>query len=206
MERRCGPPPDRYRLGCAAPRGPKGVLYLCRPMASNSTLQRPTAQRRRRRRRNPQVCGGERGQPNWITGALGPGRRGVHARGSAEPALPCSSPNRLQAKYDVVSQTHHEAISFALKRDAEAVEADRAHVAGRGPWPSRAPAAPSPGAPAPPAPTLGAASSVSTAFGVRARPWAGTCSERQPRRTRSARAAPAARSRSPRGRRTLRGR
>lgn len=98
MQRRCGPPPDRYRLGCAAPRGPKGVLYLCRPMASNSTLQRPTAQRRRRRRRNPQVCGGERGQPNWITGALGPGRRGVHARGSAEPALPCSSPNRLQRK------------------------------------------------------------------------------------------------------------
>jgi hypothetical protein len=104
VQRRCGPPPDRYRLGCAAPRGPKGVLYLCRPMASNSTLQRPTAQRRRRRRRNPQVCGGERGQPNWITGALGPGRRGVHARGSAEPALPCSSPNRLQAKY-VVSQS-----------------------------------------------------------------------------------------------------
>ena len=104
MQRRCGPPPDRYRLGCAAPRGPKGVLYLCRPMASNSTLQRPTAQRRRRRRQNPQVCGGERGQPNWITGALGPGRRGLHARGSAKPALPCSSPIRLQAKY-IVSQT-----------------------------------------------------------------------------------------------------
>ena len=104
MERRCGPPPDRYRLGCAAPRGPKGVLYLCRPMASNSTLQRPTAQRRRRRRRNPKVCGGERGQPIWITGAFGPGRRGLHARGSAEPALPCSSPIRLQAKY-IVSQS-----------------------------------------------------------------------------------------------------
>ena len=98
MQRRCGPPPDRYRLGCAAPRGPKGVLYLCRPMASNSTLQRPTAQRRRRRRRNPQVCGGERGQPNWITGALGPGRRGVHARGSAKPALPLPQPESAASK------------------------------------------------------------------------------------------------------------
>ena len=50
-----------------------------------------------------------------------------------------------------------------LEADAEAVEADRAHVAGRDPWPSRAPATPSPGALAPPAPTLGAASSVTTA-------------------------------------------